>query len=196
MPNWCGNRLSISGDKDTLLVFALAAKGSGEQGDLCLNNLHPCHKDLHEVSSGTDDIAFDVMFGDLDKIYELALIPENIKKDREALLDFLSAHYKRDMRVIGQKMKDNVDKYGAKHWYDWCNKNWGTKWDIEARLDQSFDDELVYYFDSAWSPPVEAFQKISEDFPGLTFSLEYFESGMGFGGKIVLQDGGATYEVR
>ena len=44
-------------------------------------------------------------------------------------------------------------RYGYSNWYDWCNANWGTKWNsCEA---QSWDEEgaVVYKFDTAWSAP-------------------------------------------
>ena len=194
MPNWCGNQLSISGPSDALLVFALAAKGNGENGDLSLNNLHPCHQDLRDVSAGSHDIAFDVMFGDLERVTCYAWIPADVKEDREKLIEFLSAHYRRDMREIGQKMKDNLDKYGSKNWYEWSLANWGTKWDVDGSLSSQSDEHLSYNFDSAWSPPIEAFQKISEDFPELTFDLEYFEPGMCFAGKVTWKNGSMVYE--
>jgi hypothetical protein len=188
MPNWCNNNLYVSGPSDARLVFALAAKGNGERNDFSLNNLLPCPASLNEVSAGSDEIAYDVMFGDLSKIECYAWIPAQIKGDREALISFLSDHYARPMREIGQKMKDNLDNYGATHWYDWCVKNWGTKWDVDGQL-ISDDGALSYSFESAWSPPSEGLREISAKFPELVFALEYFENGMCFAGKIVFQNG-------
>lgn len=65
--------------------------------------------------------------------------------------------------------KDLVDKT------EWCMENWGTKWDIEATVeDQSAGDNGDYVsirFDSAWAPPLEAFEKISKLYPSLSFDL-------------------------
>jgi len=67
-------------------------------------------------------------------------------------------------------------------WWDWRVQNWGTKWDIEATLDCDEEGYLEYYFDSAWSPPVEWLQKVAKDFPELSFRLHYDEPGVGFSG--------------
>ena len=85
-------------------------------------------------------------------------------------------------------------KSEEKNWYDWNCDNWGTKWDVDASLLNSSDNELNYSFDSAWSPPVEAFEKISKYFPSLTFFLEFEELGMGFAGNASITDGDCNIE--
>ena len=47
-------------------------------------------------------------------------------------------------------------------------ETWGTKWDVSTEGLQFVDHgdgtaEIEGYFDSAWSPPVEAFQQLAED---------------------------------
>ena len=74
-----------------------------------------------------------------------------------------------------------VDNY---NWYDWCLKNWGTKWDvIEATLAANGKDNMSYEFLSAWAPPVAWLRKVSKDYPGLEFTLRYDEPGVGFRGE-------------
>jgi hypothetical protein len=74
-----------------------------------------------------------------------------------------------------------AEKYGASNWYDWRLNNWGTKWDVEADVDD--DDSLIRIsFDSAWSPPQLAVAELAAKFPNLQFRLSYEEPGMGFAG--------------
>jgi hypothetical protein len=74
-----------------------------------------------------------------------------------------------------------AEKYGASNWYDWRLNNWGTKWDVEAEVDD--DDSLIRIsFDSAWSPPQLAVAELAAKFPNLQFRLSYEEPGMGFAG--------------
>ena len=58
-------------------------------------------------------------------------------------------------------------------WYDWRVNNWGTKWDIE--LDNKYvsqDGKMVTVsFDSAWSPPIAAYEKLKE--LGFEIKLEW-----------------------
>ena len=66
--------------------------------------------------------------------------------------------------------------------YDWSVANWGTKWDIgEGAGIQTWDDhELVVYFDSAWAPPISAYEKL-EDL-GFKVNATYYEGGCAFCG--------------
>ena len=81
-----------------------------------------------------------------------------------------------------------VEKYGASNWYDWNLNNWGTKWDVDAEVND--DDSLIFVnFDSAWAPPQIAIKELSIKFPDLQFRLSYEEPGMGFAGFDLLQGG-------
>jgi hypothetical protein len=98
-----------------------------------------------------------------------------------------------------KQMGENIDKYGYKDWYDWNVANWGTKWDFGFHtIERTDDTTVVGSFDSAWSPPVQAYDKLME----LGFSIDamYNEPGMGFCGRWVNGDdadvnyGGMTIE--
>lgn len=51
---------------------------------------------------------------------------------------------------------DLIEKHGAASWYEWQNKNWGTKWGTyeltvtELKTDGS---PVIIKFESAWGPP-------------------------------------------
>lgn len=86
--------------------------------------------------------------------------------------------------------------YGFDNWYDWHIHNWGCKWDVEAELIEDKGKVLQYYFESPWSPPIEAFIKISEDFPGLTFKLRFEEESRAFKGAVWFKNGEIIKERR
>ena len=66
--------------------------------------------------------------------------------------------------------QDNLDKHGYKNWYDFCVNEWGTKWDIGAdgQPAQDIEGGLMLSFDSAWSPPLNAYEKLMD----LGFEIE------------------------
>lgn len=74
-------------------------------------------------------------------------------------------------------------KHGYKTWYDFCVNEWGTKWDVGRGdgISDVNDHMLCVYFDSAWSPPVEAYKKLEEQ--GFRVDAMYYEPGVGFCGK-------------
>ncbi len=74
---------------------------------------------------------------------------------------------------------------------------WGTKWDVSSEGLEYTDNgdgtsTIEGYFDSAWSPPVEAFTQLAEDWDSCYIELKYFEPGMGFIG-LYDSEGGDDY---
>jgi hypothetical protein len=78
-------------------------------------------------------------------------------------------------------------------WYGWRVENWGCKWDISGRDNQephaSEPEYCGYGFETPWGPPLELFNNISPDFPGVRFELAYYEEGMQFAGLFIFKDG-------
>jgi len=81
------------------------------------------------------------------------------------------------MRPMPQSEQEN--------WYDWNVSNWGTKWEVHEVYvnDATEEDSITISFDSAWSPPVEAFRHWAEQDGRVTFTLKYYEPGMGYVGE-------------
>ena len=64
---------------------------------------------------------------------------------------------------------------------------WGTKWDVSLEGLEYTDHgdgtaSIEGWFDSAWSPPIEAFNTLAGDLNSCYIQLKYFEPGMGFVG--------------
>jgi len=102
-----------------------------------------------------------------------------------------------------QPKNENLEeamKFKSDHWYDWNVRNWGTKWDVavsslETNPDTYMEDtvngenHVVYYnFETAWSRPMGALTKLSEQYPDLLFTLSYEEE-TGWGGELELLRG-------
>lgn len=78
------------------------------------------------------------------------------------------------------------------------NGTWGTKWDLsEAEQKQAADCllseecDFTAYFETAWSPPIQAIATLSKRFPNDSFVLDYCELGCGFAGTSLIQQGAA-----
>jgi hypothetical protein len=84
---------------------------------------------------------------------------------------------------LERKTAENVEKYGYGNWYDFCVGEWGTKWDVgcEGSTDVHPDGKMLHtYFDSAWSPPINAYSKLEE--LGFKVNAMYYEGGMAYAG--------------
>ena len=103
--------------------------------------------------------------------YEDYISPTETKKSKEvnvfdfnkiikmpkALKGTTSPTQKGDEKKAEQRLK----KYGAKDWYDWNNKNWGTKWNsCETEIIEDERDGLTYSFNTAWDCPREIVEKL------------------------------------
>jgi hypothetical protein len=93
-----------------------------------------------------------------------------------------------EQRKLEAQQKANVEKYGYSTWYDYCVGEWGTKWDTgeQGNTDISPDGRILHTgYDTAWSPPIAAYEKLLE--LGFRVKAMYFEPGMGFAG--IWEDG-------
>lgn len=86
------------------------------------------------------------------------------------------------------------------NWYNFNNREWGTKWDVgvsdkvkysDTSLEDDDEGHLRYRFDTAWSPPTPAIEKLSEQHPEVTITLAYEEEG-GWGGEVEFLGGVGT----
>lgn len=74
--------------------------------------------------------------------------------------------------------------------YDWCRKNWGTKWGIcDPEVIEEASEGVVYKFACAWSPCIPVIEAMGKKFPSLQFALNYYEGGMGFQGEFIVAEG-------
>ena len=83
-----------------------------------------------------------------------------------------------------EQTKANIEKYGYGNWYDFCVNEWGTKWDVGGSdygtPTITEDGKMIAGFDSAWSPPTNAMEKLAA--MGFEVKLYYYEPGMCFAG--------------
>jgi hypothetical protein len=56
-------------------------------------------------------------------------------------------------------------------------------------LDAESEEHLEYDFSTPWAPPIPFLDKVSADWPNLSFELTYDEAGMGFKGSVEWCDG-------
>ena len=100
-----------------------------------------------------------------------------------------------DLYTYAQQSDPNADPkvaWSGDNWYDWNIRNWGCKWDVgiaddnhfvDTSMDELKDGGVQYNFDTAWSPPSEAIEKLSSQHPNLTFKL-YYEEEQGWGAEV------------
>jgi len=93
-------------------------------------------------------------------------------------------------------------------WYDWRVANWGTKWDLDqdntvvTPITKSNDPSKIGDYEvgiglqTAWSPALDVFEKISAEYPDLHIEYRYIEEGMSFFGMTHFHNGEADEDTR
>ena len=86
-------------------------------------------------------------------------------------------------------------KFETNDWYNFNNREWGTKWDVAVAEDDKYPETTIeeaengenyvvhYNFNTAWSRPLPALEKLSAQYPTLLFTLSYEEE-TGWGGEM------------
>lgn len=168
MPNWCENKLRVSHSDPAALEKFMEAWNSGA----LLQTLLPCPQELIDTMAGS-------IGGSADK----------------------SQQYKKELLEFKEQL--NLKYFGYRNWYDWCVAEWGTKWDIgrqaerhesaEVEADAQGNEFIEVDFESAWSPPTGAYDKLTD--LGYIIEAYYYEPGVGFCGRYD-SDGDQTFEIR
>lgn len=100
------------------------------------------------------------------------------------LMETVSGHmgngYEQELNQF--KMQLNLKYFGYKDWYDFCTGEWGTKWDVTGDA-QDHDNGVMIVFDSAWAPPIAAYEKLVD--MGFEVAAKYYEPGCAFVGEWV-----------
>jgi len=138
----------------------------------CNNNLTLEHEDPAMIQRAYDAL----QRGEF--LNEFIPVPEDLKITAGFLGDGDA------QKELEAQTKRNVEKYGYGNWYDYCVGEWGTKWDVggDGQSDIHPDGRMLHTsFDSAWSPPVNAYEKLEQ--LGFRVNAQFYESGMAFAGS-------------
>ena len=182
MPNWCYNGLTIEGNPDLIndlvrimnrpfvMIHDSWNKDTGEMEvsqTTYPNPVFAFHNIWNHRQENIDDL-------------------EYVKQPASSDLDVSDPNWWSDIQA--KSLVSNA-------WYDWNIRNWGTKWDVAVSESKEYADTyiegptengenlVVYYnFNTAWSPPIPAMEKLSAQYPSLLLTLSYEEE-TGWGGE-------------
>lgn len=154
-----------------------------------------CENKMIARGSNTDLVAFlrhHVVNGEFD--FNTVIPEPKLKKDCPKAYIIKDAIDARELALSYE---------GKRKWFNWFNWHcnfWGAKWNAdnyqgpdENEIVQNNYDEIVIWFDTAWSPAIPIAKKLIEMYPELEIEMSYFEGGMWFGGKVT-KDGNFEIE--
>lgn len=168
MPNWCYNTLCVTGNEEML-------------ADFVSKTIIPSNMSSETEYSEEHRFTFNILHP-LPKALEGTTSPLR-KLDEETEEEY------------DQRIADNKRLYGAEDWYHWRLDNWGTKWDASDTNVEILDSKcLQVKFNTAWSPPMEWYQKIFEMYQDLRFEVIVGEESQAFCGKIIIEGGRTLFD--
>lgn len=179
MPNWCSIQFNVQGTPEALAAFKagvaqlpaadepLETASASPLREFDFNRLIPMPRELQITAGSQGDLGYDAFFGDALYLLNYPWVVKMGIDSVEALREYLKREQP-DCYEQGKRYHKNLVKYGFKHWYDWANANWGTKWNAGSVELEEADNQLTYRFDTAWSFPEPVFEALADAFPGIT----------------------------
>ena len=157
MPNWCDNTVTITGTQEKIAEIRSAVS----------RYLDECYGESDTIT-GKGFLTYCLPEPDYTKVPVKEAYPKEGETNEAAI---------------------RTDS-----WWDWRVQNWGTKWEVEAQMigaslpNGDEDPQLIrLIFNSAWSPPLEAYTALSKQDGIHCVAALYYEPAMDFAGRY--QDG-------
>jgi hypothetical protein len=200
MPNWCDNKLTISGSEEEIRAFVEKAKGRdhkfvgpfnsiGREREIDWEDFTPIKLDIlleEDPDFFLTEDASPLSF------HALVPVPKWI-----AISPYDEGVFEKRRAEYGEWFAKFPDITPG---YRWEIDNWGVKWGasdsevVDLVLGDGEDSEVIYSFQTPWGPPIKFLSTVAAKFPNLNFLIEYSEAGMGFAGEIEWEDGSKIRE--
>lgn len=197
MPNHVINEIKIHGSEEEIqAVLEAVQKNSLGIGTIDFNKLLPMPPELNiEAGSRTDrglkhyrDFVEVFTLGSTMNTEKLAAIPE----ESEAAFLRQRSDIPPDEWDLGKAAWNNIRRFGAPTWYEWCIAHWGTKWNAYG-MDAAypFAARGVIHFQTAQSAPHPILNELSKHFPNVGIEHQWADENLGCNcGRRVYRSGG------
>jgi hypothetical protein len=171
MPNWCENKLTITGPEKARFAFRHRVRGVGpryktSKAELEYDAKHP--KGKIEAEPAPIRIF---------QFHSLVPVPQYLQERTYG--------GEEEAREMGLLDSPGPDFAG----HDWEVENWSCKWGASGAQCNETESQLIYTFDTPWAPPLNFLMKASLLFPELTFRIDFQEPNMCFAGFAVIVNG-------
>jgi hypothetical protein len=207
MPNWCTNKLVISGPDVPRILKEITDER--ENWPFSFEKVIPApavvnmkkgdHIDLAKAAAlwkRGDITQANTLLGLPDHEYDNALVKIVAQSSAYRIRDFYPAREKDDaamdfdlMAAAGEVILNSNAKVGD--WYRWRLKNWGVKWNLdkEVFVKQVSHESAVLLFLTANTAPLGVFAALATKCPDHNFYLGYHEPSADFSGQMLAIQG-------
>lgn len=187
MPNHVRNFIRIDGSPEQVKTILTAIQDDQAGiGSMDFNKLLPMPESLNVESGSRTDKALQLYRNFTIDSIAISLVflddPESPEKQRQ--IDELCKRYDEltkddpELLKLGEQYSKNIEKYGAPTWYEWCNKNWGTKWNAYDCAPYTPGSSEIS-FNTAWSSVPKLLTLLSQRFPTVKFEYAWADEDVG-----------------
>ena len=168
MPNYVRNHISFEGPEEAIrkMLEEIQVDKLGP-GSIDFNKIIPMPESLSiEAGSRTDEGL---------RMYRSFISAQALNQDISRYLRYQKEN--KEKWDLGKQAYENIQQYNAPTWYEWCTKNWGTKWPA-IHDDISLSNDSLR-FDTAWAFPLSIVEKLSQMYPTITIKAEWADEDIG-----------------
>ena len=91
--------------------------------------------------------------------------------------------------ALGKQAYNNIQRFGSPTWYEWCNRNWGTKWNAYGFPPLEKDSDTVEFL-TAWNSVPKIITLLSRKYPEQTITYRWADENIGYNvGEMTLKGG-------
>ena len=193
MPNHVTNQLVFDCPEEEFLRVAESVRREGSYlGSVDFNRILPMPPELDIEAGSRGEKGLQLYRSYLREVRAL----DDPSRSGEVLARFES-RIREDPEAweLGKAYHENIERFRAPHWYDWCIRNWGTKWNAyDCHEVEPGSKELRFL--TAWSAVPDLVSKISDRFPDVEIAYGFADEDIGRnvgtvsfrGGKLVDHD--------
>lgn len=200
MPNNITNQITFGSDSAALTAFQKMLHDMRREGQplgsFDFNKLLPMPEELN-MESGSRTYKGQKLVTEYHQVLEdlerqkPSLSPEEYTRGIEQIEELYQEKRMTDPEIwaLGERAYINVQKFGSPTWHDWCNRNWGTKWNAYQPHPLREDDHTMCFF-TAWDAVLGIITLLSKKYPEQTITYRWADEDIGYNvGEFILKGG-------
>lgn len=178
MPNHITNQLTFGSDTDSLAAFHKMLEEVRETGKplgtFDFNKIIPMPESLNIERSPLTDEGLKLYQAYVRELTQAGPCGEDRVKEKWAAQQRMNPY----AWTLGEQAYQNIQKYGCPTWYEWANRNWGTKWNAYQCMPLDKDADTMVFL-TAWSSVPDIVAALSRKYPDQTITYRWADEDIG-----------------
>ena len=96
--------------------------------------------------------------------------------------------------ALGEQAYSNIQRFGSPTWYEWCTRNWGTKWNAYGFPSLEKDSDTMEFY-TAWNSVPKIVTLLSRKYPEQTITYRWADENIGYNVGEMTMKGGEVIDI-